>query len=432
MVSSLVRVHLLVRCIGPSRNPQPVGIVVTPAKLDRLSWLLYDFANNSFSVMIVTFVYPVYFKSVVCAGLGNLGDLLWGLNGSLSLLVVAFLSPVLGAVADLSGRKKGLLVASGLLCIFLTTQLAWVGPGMVFWGMAIFIAANIVYQTGQVFYNAFLPDLASPQEVGRLSGYGWASAYVGGIAVLLLAMPLLQNGSAEKTRWVFLLTALFYLCFSLPAFFFLPSAAAGGLGWRSFFSAGVQQVKTTLSRLDRYRELSRFLLAYFVYMEGVSTIVYYTSIYAQDTLGFTTAELVYLYLALQTVGVGGAIGFGLLSDRIGPRTTLVFILILWSLVGLGAALAYSKATFWVVAMAGALCLASVQAVSRSMIVLMVEREQQAEIFGFYGISGQLSSAFGPLLFGLISLLSGSQRVAMLSVGLLFLAGLFLLLRVEEP
>ncbi|MEK7229851.1 MAG: MFS transporter, partial [Candidatus Binatota bacterium] len=159
---------------------------------------------------------------------------------------------------------------------------------------------------------------------------------------------------------------------------------------------------------------------------------YYTSIYAQDTLGFTTAELVYLYLALQTVGVGGAVGFGLLSDRIGPRTTLVFILILWSLVGLGAALAYSKAIFWVVAMAGALCLASVQAVSRSMIALMVEREQQAEIFGFYGISGKLSSAFGPLLFGLISLLSGSQRVAMLSVGLLFLAGLFLLLRVEEP
>lgn len=407
---------------------------MTPAKLDRLSWLLYDFANNSFSVMIITFVYPVYFKSVVCAGLGNLGDLLWGINGSLSLMVVAFLSPILGAAADLSGQKKKLLVASGFLCIFLTFQLAWVESGMVFWGMAIFISANIVYQTGQVFYNAFLPDLASPQEVGRLSGYGWASAYLGGIAVLLLSIPQLQNGGPEKTRFVFILTALFYLFFALPAFFFLPSDQAKGnrLRWNTFFSAGLQQVKRTLSRMDQYRQLRRFLLAYFVYMEGVSTIVYYTSIYAQDTLGFTTAELVYLYLALQTVGVGGAVGFGLLSDRIGPRTTLVFILILWSLVGLGAALAYSKAIFWVVAMAGALCLASVQAVSRSMIALMVEREQQAEIFGFYGISGKLSSAFGPLLFGLISLLSGSQRVAMLSVGLLFLAGLFLLLRVEEP
>lgn len=407
---------------------------MTPAKLDRLSWLLYDFANNSFSVMIVTFVYPVYFKRIVCAGLGNLGDLLWGINGSLSLIVVAFLSPVLGAVADLSGRRKGLLAASALLCIVLTSQLAWVGSGMVFWGMAIFISANIVYQTGQVFYNAFLPDLASPQEVGRLSGYGWASAYLGGIAVLLLSIPQLQNGGPEKIRLVFILTALFYLCFALPAFFFLPSTQAkrSGERWGAFLSAGLRQVKSTLSHLDQYRQVTRFLLAYFVYMEGVSTIVYYTSIYAQDTLGFTMAELVYLYLVLQTVGAGGAVGFGLLSDRIGPRTTLIFILILWSLVGLGAALTHSKTIFWFVAGAGALCLASVQVVSRSMITLMIEREQQAEIFGFYGISGKLSSAFGPLLFGLISLLTGSQRVAMFSVGLLFLAGLALLFRVEEP
>ena len=409
-------------------------MVVTPGKLDRLSWLLYDFANNSFSVMIVTFVYPVYFKSVVCAGMGNLGDLLWGINGSLSLIVVAFLSPILGAVADLSGKKKKFLIASALLCIFLTSQLAWVGSGMVFWGMAIFIAANIVYQTSQVFYNAFLPDLASPREVGRLSGYGWASAYLGGIAVLLLSIPQLQNGDPEKTRLVFILTALFYLCFALPAFFFLPSTQAkrSGERWGAFLSAGLRQVKSTLSHLDQYRQVSRFLLAYFVYMEGVSTIVYYTSIYAQDTLGFTVGELVYLYLVLQTVGAGGAVGFGLMSDRIGPRTTLIFILILWSLVGLGAALTYSKTLFWFVASAGALCLASVQVVSRSMITLMVRREQQVEIFGFYGISGKLSSAFGPLLFGLISLLSGSQRAAMLAVGLFFFAGLLLLLRVEEP
>ncbi|MEK6601500.1 MAG: MFS transporter [Candidatus Binatota bacterium] len=409
-------------------------MVVTPGKLDRLSWLLYDFANNSFSVMIVTFVYPVYFKSVVCAGMGNLGDLLWGINGSLSLIVVAFLSPILGAVADLSGKKKKFLIASALLCIFLTSQLAWVGSGMVFWGMAIFIAANIVYQTSQVFYNAFLPDLASPREVGRLSGYGWASAYLGGIAVLLLSIPQLQNGDPEKTRLVFILTALFYLCFALPAFFFLPSTQAkrSGERWGAFLSAGLRQVKSTLSHLDQYRQVTRFLLAYFVYMEGVSTIVYYTSIYAQDTLGFTVGELVYLYLVLQTVGAGGAVGFGLMSDRIGPRTTLIFILILWSLVGLGAALTYSKTLFWFVASAGALCLASVQVVSRSMIALMVRHEQQVEIFGFYGISGKLSSAFGPLLFGLISLLSGSQRAAMLAVGLLFFAGLLLLLRVEEP
>ena len=408
--------------------------MLAKAKLDRFSWLLYDFANNSFSVMIVTFVYPVYFKNEVCAGLGNLGDLLWGISGTFSLLGVAFLSPILGAAADLSGRKKIFLIASGLGCILLTSQLVWVGRGMVFWGMAIFIAANIIYQTGQVFYNAFLPDLAAPQELGRLSGFGWAAAYLGGIAIVLLAQPLLQEGEPEKARLVFPLTALFFLVFSLPAFWFLPSTAKreAGLAWGDAFSAGLKQVRSTLKRLDQYRQLTRFLLAYFVYMEGVSTVVYYTSIYARDTLGFTMVELVRLYLGLQTVGVGGAVGFGYLSDRIGPRTVLILILVLWSVVGVGAALATSKGVFWFVALTGAICLASVQAVSRSMVGLMVEPDQQAEIFGFYGISGKLSSAFGPLLFGLISLLSGSQRVAMLAVGLIFVAGLFLLLRVEEP
>ena len=405
-----------------------------PAKLARLSWLLYDFANNSFSVMIVTFVYPVYFKSVVCSGLGNLGDLLWEINGSLSLAAVAFLSPVMGAVADLSGRKKAFLVWSALLCIFLTSQLAWVGAGMVFWGMAVFILANIVYQTGQVFYNAFLPDLASPQEMGRLSGYGWASAYLGGIVILFLAQPYLQNGTQQKTRLVFLLTAVFFPLFSLPAFLFLRPAQAKGEErcWVSLLSAGILQVRSTLGRLDQYPHLTRFLLAYFVYMEGVSTIVYYTSIYAQDTLGFTVGELVHFYLVLQTLGVAGALGFGFVSDWIGPRKTLIAILILWSLVGLGAAFSYSKSVFWIVAAVGALCLASIGAVSRSMIALMAEQDRQAEIFGFYGISGKLSSAVGPLLFGLISLLTGNQRVAMLAVGLLFLGGLFLLLRVEDP
>jgi UMF1 family MFS transporter len=407
---------------------------VAPARTDRLGWLLYDFANNSFSVMIVTFVYPVYFKSVVCAGLGNLGDLLWGVNGSVSLVIVALLSPVLGAAADLSGKRKKFLVISALLCIVLTAQLAWVGSGMVFWGMAVFIGANIAYQTGQVFYNAFLPDLAPPEEVGRLSGYGWAAAYLGGIAMLLLSIPFLKGGAPENARLVFLLTALFYLLFALPAFLLLGAGPKRSMAQApaALFSAGLKQVKQTISRVGEYRQLARFLLAYFVYMEGVSTIGFYASIYAQDTLGFTLPELVQFYLALQTIGVAGAIGFGYLSDRIGPRRSLILLLSLWSLVGLGAAAATSKAAFWAVSSLGALCLASVGAVSRSMIALMVEPQQQAEIFGFYGISGKFSSAVGPLAFGAISHLSGSQRLAMLAVGLLFILGLALLLRVEEP
>lgn len=406
----------------------------SPDRPARFGWLLYDFANNAFSVMIVTFVYPVYFKGVVAAGMGNLGDLLWGVSGSISLVVVALVSPVLGAAADLSGKRKLFLLISALLCIVLTAQLAWVGSGMVFWGMAVFIAANIAYQTGQVFYNAFLPDLAAPEEVGRLSGYGWAAAYLGGIAMLLCSIPFLKDGTPESARLVFLLTAAFYLAFALPAFYLLPRGTKKNPGQSpaALFFAGLRQVKQTLARLDEYRQLARFLLAYFVYMEGVSTISYYASIYAQDTLGFTMAELVQFYLSLQTIGVAGAIGFGFLSDRIGPLKTLIVLLVLWSVVGVGAAAATSKAFFWAVSGLGALCLASVGAVSRSMIALMVPPSQQAEIFGFYGISGKFSSAVGPLLFGVVSLVSGSQRLAMLAVGLLFIIGLALLMRVEAP
>jgi MFS transporter, UMF1 family len=407
---------------------------VIVARRARLGWLLYDFANNAFSVMIVTFVFPVYFKGVVCAGLGNLGDLLWGAAGSISLVVVALLSPVLGAAADLSGRRKGFLVAAALVCIAFTAQLAWVTTGMVVAAMALFIAANIAYQTGQVFYNAYLPDLAPAEEVGRLSGYGWAAAYLGGIAMLLAAIPLLQSGAADSARRVFVFTAVFYLVFALPAFFLLPRAPARQASVKPWMliAAGIRQVKSTLARLGEYRMLARFLLAYFVYMEGVSTISYYASIYAQDTLGFTMAELVRFYLVLQTIGVAGAIGFGYLSDRLGPKRTLVILLILWTVVGFGAAAATSKALFWVVSSLGALCLASVGAVSRSMLALMVHPSQQTEIFGFYGISGKFSSAVGPLLFGVTSHLSGSQRLAMAAIGLLFIAGLVLLLRVEEP
>ena len=384
--------------------------------------------------MIITFVYPVYFKSVVCAGLNELGDLLWGLSGSISMVIVACLSPVMGAIADLSGRKKDLLILFALSCIFLTSQLTWVGSGMVLWGMGLFIVANVFYQCGQVFYNAYLPELASPGEVGRLSGYGWASAYLGGIAMLLLSWPYLKIGDPESTRLVFFLTALFYLFFSLPAFVLLPATdrQAHGVAWTGYFSAGIRKVRDTLSHIGEYRQLARFLLAYFVYMEGVATVVYYTSIYARDTLGFSLAELLYFFLVLQTVGVCGAVGLGWLSDWIGPRITLLAILCCWTLVAVGVALVYSKALFWMVSMVGVICLGSIQAVSRSMISLMVSRAQEAEIFGFYGVSGKLSSAAGPLLFGTISFVSGSQRMAMLAVALLFLLGLLLLMRVEDP
>lgn len=407
-------------------------------RLEVFSWMLYDFANTSFTVMIVTFVYSVYFRDVVGKGLGNKADLLWGLNGSISMAVVAILSPVLGAIADHSGAKKKFLVFFALLCIVFGGLLSFVKEGMILEGMILFIIANIGFQGGNVFYNAFLPEITTQERYGRISGYGWALGYLGAIVIILVCKPLLSGGFEESNlpnvRLTFLLSAVFYLIFSLPIFFCLKERRKRIIAKRKDYShivAGFRRLRDTFRNVKQFKELAKYLLSYFTYIEGVTTIIYFSTIYAKDTLHFKISELILFYITVQTTGILGAIFFGRLADRLLPKKTISITLLIWCMVVIGAYLVEDKSAFFIVGMLAGVAMGSSQSASRSMMGLLTPRDKEAEFFGFYGITGRLSATVGPLVFGAISAWTGNQRIAMLAVISFFILGLILLQRVDE-
>lgn len=408
-----------------------------PRRRELVGWMLYDFANTAYTVMIVTFVYGVYFKKVVCQG-QPWGDFLWGVSATISLTIVALTAPILGAMADHARGKKFFLILFTLVCVFFSGLLYWVEAGMVAVGMALFILANIGFQGSLVFYNAFLPELADEDRVNLISGLGWGVGYVGAIIIIIISGPFLKGGFAPENllniRLTFVMQALFYLVFSIPVFLWLKDRGLGPARLRpdaAMVRAAFARLGDTFRSIRRYRELFKFLIAYFIYIEGVTTVIYFATIYASDTLGFTLKELILFYIIVQTSGVVGAIVFGWLGDRFWPRRTVAVTLLIWFGITVTAYLSSSKAVFWGIGLAAGVAMGASQCVSRSMMAMMTPRAKVAEFFGFYGIFGKMSAAVGPFVFGLVSTLTGSQRTAMLSVGAFFLVGLVVLMTVDE-
>jgi UMF1 family MFS transporter len=402
------------------------------SRLRLAAWLLFDFADTAFVVVVVTFVWGLYFKRVVVAG--PAGDLLWGLSGALSTLLVIFAAPLLGAAADEAGLKARFLTLFSLLSIAASACLALIGPGMVVAGMALFVAANSTFQVGNVFYHAFLPELAPTTKLSRISGYGWALGYVGAIVAVLAVSPLLAGGLTPANlpllRLAFPLQAALFLLFALPAFIVLPRGEPGHPLGRAFLRAGLSRLGATWRGVRELSQLTRYLVAYVLYNDGLNTVLYFSIIYAADTLGLTMRQLVPLYIMVQTAGIVGALLFGRLGDRLGIKPTLLATLVLWLAVLVAAWMAESQVFFTAVAVSAGLLIGSTQALSRAMMALLTPPGRSAEFFSFYGVSGRVSAAAGPLLFGLVSYLCGSQRPAILSVAAFFLAGLLLLLRVD--
>ncbi len=410
-----------------STPQQSTGI--TKGKI--LSWTLFDFANTSFYVLILTVGYPLYFKEIVVSG--GEGDFLWGMAFSISMVCVALLSPVLGAIADFGAGKKNFLALFTILCIVSTSLMYFVGPSDIVAAIVLLIVANIGFEAGLVFYDSFLPEITTERSYGRVSGYGFAMGYAGSLVTLLVALPLYEHGftteNIPNVRLSFLIAAVFFAIFSLPLFLFLPDKQRTTNFRFSFFMVGFQRLRNTFREISQYKNIARYLLAYFLYVDGINTIIVFSSIYAHQTLQFTLAEIVLFFAMVQTSALIGSVIFGVIADHLGHKKTLSLTLMLWLIVVLIAYAVPDKLIFYAVGVLAGVAMGSSQSISRSLMSTLTPFEKKTEFFGFYSFFGKASAILGPLVFGAMSSFA-NQRVAILSVGLFLLIGLILLQRVE--
>ena len=390
-------------------------------------WSLFDFANTSFSITIVTFVYAVYFKETV-AGNQPIGDFYWSLGTGISMFIVAIISPFLGAIADHSAGKKRFLLFFTLLCILSTAGLYFIGSGDIVEGLILFILANIGFEAGLVFYDSFLPEISDEKNYGRTSGFGFAMGYIGSFASLVIIYPLVTN---DLVKYSFPASALFFLVFSLPLFLFLSDTKKYVERTKSYFKIGLERIVFTVTHLKNYKNLALFLVAFFFYIEGVNTAIYFSGNYAKSTLNFSFTELTLFFMIAQTTAVAGSIIFGVIADSIGQKKTIYITLIIWFIVIFTASVIQSKFGFFIVGCIAGLGMGSTQSVSRSLMSKLTPPDKKTEFFGFYSFFGKSSAMFGPLVFGFISWQTGSQRIAILSMGLFFTVGMILLSKVKE-
>lgn len=396
-------------------------------------WTLFDLANTSFSVLILTVAYPTYFTTIVAEGRQD-ADFLWALGFSTSMFITATISPVLGAIADYSAWKKRFLLFFTSLCVSATALMFFVQAEMIFYAIVLLILANVGFEAGIVFYDAFLPEITSERTYGRVSGYGFAMGYVGSFATLLLAYPLLMGGfEAEnlvKVRSSYPLAALFFLLFASPLFFFLRESKKEFTRGISYVRLGIDRVRTTFKDIRAYRNIARFLISYFLYIDGVNTVIIFSSIFAVKTLGMSLPEVVVFFLVVQSTAIGGSVLFGVLADKFGIKRMLSWTLLIWVFTVIVAYFTQNRTTFYIVGLLAGIAIGSCQSTSRSLMSRIIPAEKKTEFFGFYSFFSKSSAILGPLIFGALSSLA-SQRVAVLSIGAFFFAGLLLLQRVKD-
>jgi len=388
------------------------------------AWTLYDFANSAFVAVIPATVYSKYYALAVVGNERGEGDFWWGLAVTTSMFIVALSAPLLGAIADHAGVRKRFLFVLTYLSVAATALMATVERGDVLWGWLLAVVGTVGFEGAIVYYNAYLPELAPRQWQGRLSAYGFAVGYLGSAVALGAALPFALAGN----YWgAFLVTAALYGLFAIPAFLYLPADRPGALSLTDAMRVGFARTRATLGRILGLPELRRFLLAYLFFEDGINTVVFFSSIFAGHTLGFTTAEVIQLYFVVQLSAFAGAWMWARPTDFRGPKFVVICTLIQWCLVVVAAYFVQTKLQFFVVAILAGTGLGAVQAASRAFMASLIPSGQEAELFGFYTLCGKAAAIFGPMIFGLVSRLTGgNQRTAIVAVGLFFLVGLVLL------
>lgn len=402
---------------------------------------MYDFANSSFTTLIVTVAYSVYFVQVVAGHLSRPGqegaaERIWFWGYSVSMLIVAVLSPILGALADARAAKKTFLLWSSLLCIICTALLTFVHAGDIWLGLVLFGVANIAFDLGFLFCSAFLVEITTPEKMGRISGYGWGLGYLGGLASLALAYPFIKGGFAEANlplyRLSFAMTAVFFLLASLPTLWFLkeravPQPSAGTPIWKE----AIVRLTRTARQLGRYRDLCAYLIAYLIYTDAINTVIVAAGIFANKVLDFSPGDLIIYFLITQVTAGLGAVWFGRLADRIGAKRTIRLTLVAWTVLVILAALVRTHGQFYVIGLLAGAVLGANQSASRTLLGQFTPVGRQAEFFSFFSVTGKFAAVIGPLVYAEVTAWSGSQRWAILSMAIFFVIGLFAFRAVDE-
>ena len=394
------------------------------------SWVLYDFANSIYPAVITTAVYPLFYVGVVVADEGGRGEFWWGLAVSLSALLVAFSSPLLGAIADRSGVRKKFFAFYVAVCLIGVALMTTLQPGMVIAGFLFFVIANVGFESAVVFYNAYLPDIAPPEKLGEVSGKGFGWGYLGSALGLLLVLPF---GMREQYELIWPTVVVFFILFSIPAFRVLPADGPRQMRVGQAAVHGIRRVKALAAEVWRIPNMRKFLFAYFFFIDGVLTIIAMAGVIARETFGFTTDGVIILFLIVQFSAMAGALAMAKPTDRLGPKKVLTGVLIMWVAAGIAAYFIRSQMEFYVLAIVAGIGLGTVQSASRAFMASLIPDGREAQMFGFYALCGRSSSVLGPFLFGLAILWAGgNQRPGFLVLTALFLIGLVLLQRVVDP
>lgn len=423
------------------------GPVASPAAGDRraqISWCLYDWANSAFPTIIVTFIFATYFtKSVAVSEIE--GTVQWGYAVSLSGLAIAFLSPIIGAISDHAGPRKPWLALLSAVAIAAAGLTWFVQPeaSFVILALLLFAVGNTAFEMGMVFYNAMLIDLAPPEKIGRLSGWGWGVGYFGGLTCLILVylafispdIPLFGLSKAddalEHIRINGVAVALWFSLFALPLFMFTSDRPAAGVSAALAIRRGLLTLWQTIRRVRDYGNIARFLLARLLYIDGLNTLFAFGAIYAAGTFDMSFEEIFQFAIALNITAGIGAILFGYVDDWLGSKRTIIVALI--GMIGLSIPLLLveSKLLFWIFAVPLGLFMGPTQAASRTMMARLTPEGMEAEMFGLFAFSGKVTAFLGPALLAWVTDIFASQRAGMATILIFLVAGGLLLLPVRE-
>jgi len=396
-------------------------------KLGATAWVVYGVGSSGYVLMIPVIGYATYFHTQVAGG-GPEAATYWAVAVAGALIVTGLVAPLLGAFADGKGKRKQILALLTALACISTAALTLVRPGDIIAGMVLFVAAHTAFLLAKAIYDSYLPVLGTPSSLSVISGLGWGLGYLGSVACFFLCLPFIQGGAENidpaTFSLAFLVTGAFFACLSLPVVFLFPRDETSV---RSITGPGAfQRLRNTLREWRQHREILHFLLAFYLINDAVVTILFFIGIFFKTNFGLSVEEILTLTLLFFLVGVPATIAFGWLGRVWSERGALFVTLLIWLILIAIMALGQGENVPLTVAIIAGLVIGSSQSLCRSIYAQMIPSDRSSEFFGFNALVGRASAALGPLVFGVVNAATGSQRMAMASIGgFIVLGGLIL-------